>query len=105
MNIALDAMRKAVGDYSPDENGTWNEALSRYGKGNNILGELGLKNLRTSTAGAKISPSKNAEPEKVVEPAENAEETKNAEPTKNVKPTKNAKSSKKAKSSKTGASK
>ena len=99
MYIALVAMRKAVGDYSPDENGTWNEALSRYGKGNNILGELGLKNLRTSTAGAKISPSKNAEPEKIVEPE------KNAEPTKNVKPTKNAKSSKKAKSSKTGASK
>ena len=46
MYIALVAMRKAVGDYSPDENGDWNEALSRYGKGNEVIGELGLKKLR-----------------------------------------------------------
>ena len=47
MYIALVAMRKAVGDYSPDENGNWSEALSRYGKGNDIVGELGLKSLRS----------------------------------------------------------
>ena len=48
MYVALVAMRKAVGDYSPDENGDWREALERYGKGNDIVGELGLKNLRTT---------------------------------------------------------
>ena len=47
MYIALVAMRKAVGDYSPVENGNWSEALSRYGKGNDIVGELGLKSLRS----------------------------------------------------------
>lgn len=47
MYIALVAMRKAVGDYAPDENGDWDEAKLRYGKGNTILGELGLKKLRT----------------------------------------------------------
>ena len=49
MYVALVAMKKAVGDYAPDENGDWNEALSRYGKGNEILGELGLKSLRVKT--------------------------------------------------------
>ena len=49
MYVALVAMKKAVGDYAPDENGDWNEALSRYGKGNEILGELGLKSLRVGT--------------------------------------------------------
>ncbi len=55
MYVALVAMKKAVGDYSPNENGTWSEALSRYGKGNDIVGELGMKNLRT---GPKDSPKK-----------------------------------------------
>ncbi|MBQ6971063.1 MAG: TolC family protein [Synergistaceae bacterium] len=49
MYIALVAMRKAVGDYSPDENGDWREALARYGKGNDIIGELGLKSLKATT--------------------------------------------------------
>ena len=49
MYVALVAMKKAVGDYAPDENGDWNEALSRYGKGKEILGELGLKSLRVGT--------------------------------------------------------
>ena len=47
MYVALVALRKAIGDYSPDENGTWREAVQRYGKGNDILGETGLKTLRT----------------------------------------------------------
>ena len=46
MYTALVAMRKAVGDYSPDESGDWREAVSRYGKGNDVVGELGLKPLR-----------------------------------------------------------
>lgn len=48
MYVALVSMRKAIGDYSPEENGTWNEAKSRYGKGNDIIGETGLKTLRTT---------------------------------------------------------
>lgn len=48
MYVALVAMRKAIGDYSPNENGTWNEAVVRYGKGNEILGETGLKTLRNN---------------------------------------------------------
>ena len=63
MYVALVAMRKAVGDYSPDENGNWHEALTRYGKGNDILGELGLKKLRRDTSGAKISPASDTKPE------------------------------------------
>lgn len=49
MYVALVALRQAIGDYSPDENGTWREAVKRYGKGNEILGELGLKTLRTNS--------------------------------------------------------
>ncbi|MBQ3403118.1 MAG: TolC family protein [Synergistaceae bacterium] len=48
MYVALVAMRKAIGDYSPDENGTWQEARLRYGKGKPILGEAGLKKLRVT---------------------------------------------------------
>ena len=47
MYVALVALRKAIGDYSPDENGTWREAVQRYGKGNDVLGETGLKTLRS----------------------------------------------------------
>ncbi len=47
MYVALVALRKAIGDYSPDENGTWHEAVQRYGKGNDVLGETGLKTLRS----------------------------------------------------------
>ena len=48
MYVALVAMRKAIGDYSPDENGTWREAVQRYGKGKDILGETGFTVLRTN---------------------------------------------------------
>ena len=48
MYVALVSLRKAMGDYAPDEDGTWREAVARYGKGNNVLGEVGLKSLRDS---------------------------------------------------------
>ena len=48
MYVALVAMRKAIGDYSPDENGTWREAVNRYGKGKDVLGETGFTVLRTN---------------------------------------------------------
>ena len=51
MYVALTALRKAIGDYSPDENGTWREAVSRYGKGTEVLGEPGLTTLRTHSRG------------------------------------------------------
>ena len=46
MYVALVALRKAIGDYSPAEDGTWKDAVQLYGKGKNVLGELGLKTLR-----------------------------------------------------------
>ncbi len=49
MYVALVALRKAIGDYSPNEDGSWREAVVRYGKGNDILGEPGLKILRTNS--------------------------------------------------------
>ena len=49
MYVALVTLRQAIGDYAPDENGSWREAVKRYGKGNDILGELGLKTLRTNS--------------------------------------------------------
>ena len=49
MYVALVALRQALGYYAPDEDGDWREAVKRYGKGNNILGELGLKTLRTNS--------------------------------------------------------
>ncbi|MDY6401437.1 MAG: TolC family protein, partial [Synergistales bacterium] len=60
MYVALVALRKAIGDYSPDENGDWREAVQRYGKGNEILGESGLKTLRTEMKKLK---AKNAQKE------------------------------------------
>ena len=48
MYVALVAMRKAIGDYAPDESGTWRDAVKLYGKGNDVLGEPGLKKLRTN---------------------------------------------------------
>ena len=42
MYVALVALRQAMGDYAPEEDGTWREAVTRYGKGNNVLGEVGL---------------------------------------------------------------
>ncbi|MBR2208042.1 MAG: TolC family protein [Synergistaceae bacterium] len=58
MYVALVALRKAIGDYSPDEDGTWREAVQRYGKGNEILGEPGLKTLRTDMKKLKAKNSK-----------------------------------------------
>ena len=49
MYVALVDLRKAIGDYSPDENGDWDEAVARYAKGNDIQNETGVKNLRTDT--------------------------------------------------------
>ena len=46
MYVALVALRQAIGDYSPAEDGTWKDAVKIYGKGNDVLGELGLKTLR-----------------------------------------------------------
>ena len=46
MYVALVALRRDMGDYAPDEDGTWREAVARYGKGNDVLGEVGLKSLR-----------------------------------------------------------
>ena len=58
MYVALVALRKAIGDYSPDEDGTWREAVQRYGKGNEILGEPGLKTLRTDMKKLKAKNAK-----------------------------------------------
>ena len=60
MYVALVALRKAIGDYSPDENGDWREAVQRYGKGTEVLGETGLKTLRTEMKKLK---AKNAQKE------------------------------------------
>ncbi|MDR2179238.1 MAG: TolC family protein [Synergistaceae bacterium] len=46
MYIALVDLRKAVGDYSPDENGTWKEAVVKYGKGTATAKELKKQELR-----------------------------------------------------------
>ena len=48
MYVALVALRKSIGDYAPDENGSWREAVNRYGKGNEVIGETGLMILRTN---------------------------------------------------------
>ena len=48
MYVALVELRKAIGDYAPDENGSWREAVNRYGKGNEVIGETGLMILRTN---------------------------------------------------------
>ena len=82
MYVALVAMRKAVGDYSPNENGTWNEALSRYGKGNEIVGELGTKTLR---AGPKNSPKK-AKPALKLQPNQNANPAPKPQASQDIKP-------------------
>ncbi len=49
MYSALVSLKQAIGDYAPDEDGTWREAVSRYGKGKNILGEAGMQTLRTNS--------------------------------------------------------
>jgi outer membrane protein TolC len=46
MYIAIVDLRKAVGDYSPDESGSWKEAIVKYGKGTVIANELKKQELR-----------------------------------------------------------
>ena len=46
MYVALVSLKQAMGTYSPDEDGTWDEAKLLYKKGEEIIGETGLKNLR-----------------------------------------------------------
>lgn len=53
MYTALVALRKAMGEYAPDEDGSWREAVKRYGKGNKIIGEVGLKSLRDTRLNIK----------------------------------------------------
>lgn len=62
MYVALVQLRRAVGDYSPDENGDWKEAVIRYGKGNPIQGEVSRKVLKDQrTQGSKIPYKKKGE--------------------------------------------
>ena len=46
MYIALVELRRVVGDYAPDENGNWREAVVQYGRGKKIENEMKLKELR-----------------------------------------------------------
>jgi outer membrane protein TolC len=57
MYIALVQLRKAVGDYAPDEEGTWKEAVVRYGKGNDVPNEM------TSIKSIKPRPGMAVKPE------------------------------------------
>jgi outer membrane protein TolC len=40
MYAAIVEFRKAIGDYAPDEDGTWKEAVARYGKGTDVVNEM-----------------------------------------------------------------
>ncbi|MBR0203672.1 MAG: TolC family protein, partial [Synergistaceae bacterium] len=57
MYIALVALRKAIGDYSPNEDGSWKEARQLYGKGNDVIGEPGFKVLRTEAKKGNNKPA------------------------------------------------
>jgi outer membrane protein TolC len=46
MYSALVELRRVVGDYSPNEDGTWKEALVRYGKGREVTNEMKEQTLR-----------------------------------------------------------
>lgn len=46
MYVALVRLRRAVGDYAPDESGDWREAVVRYGKGRPVADEVAAKSLR-----------------------------------------------------------
>ena len=51
-------LRRAIGDYSPDESGDWREAVVRYGKGRPVSGEVARKTLRDQRdKGAKATDS------------------------------------------------
>ncbi|MDR1622839.1 MAG: TolC family protein [Synergistaceae bacterium] len=40
MYAAIVEFRRAIGDYAPDEEGTWKEAAARYGKGTAVVNEM-----------------------------------------------------------------
>lgn len=61
MYIALVELRKAVGDYAPDEQGNWKEAVVKYGKGNKIVNEMKTSELNEQK---KKSPQKNKSAQK-----------------------------------------
>ena len=46
MYVALVQLRRAIGDYAPDESGDWREAVVRYGKGRLVEEEVAQKALR-----------------------------------------------------------
>jgi hypothetical protein len=46
MYVALVELRKTVGDYAPDENGSWKEAVFKYNKGTVIENEMKTQELR-----------------------------------------------------------
>lgn len=71
MYVALVALRQAIGDYAPDEDGTWKEGVLRYAKGKHeVLGELGLMKLRRDVQTQPVI----LEPEPEEEPDEPAQE-------------------------------
>ena len=57
MYVALVQLRRAAGDYAPDENGDWKEAVVRYGKGNPIQGEVAGKRLRDQRGKGSDTPN------------------------------------------------
>jgi outer membrane protein TolC len=46
MYAAVVEVRKAIGDYAPDESGTWKEAVVKYGKGEQLVDEMKILKLR-----------------------------------------------------------
>jgi outer membrane protein TolC len=46
MYAAIVEFRKAIGDYAPDEDGTWKEAVARYGKGADVVNEMQILQLK-----------------------------------------------------------
>jgi outer membrane protein TolC len=52
MYAAIVEFRRAIGDYAPDEDGTWKEAAVRYGRGTDIANEM-------QTLKLKLKKSKN----------------------------------------------
>lgn len=61
MYVALVAMRKAIGDYAPNEDGAWKEAIVRYGRGCEVAGEVGLAGLRGERRQGEETSAKSSE--------------------------------------------
>ena len=61
MYVALVAMRKAIGDYAPNEDGAWKEAVVRYGRGCEVAGEVGLAGLRGERRQGEEASAKSSE--------------------------------------------